>query len=1402
MADKFIRQLTHNTETFERNWSSTFDRLNDFFIDCENENVDVQDYRIKALDALVDYILADSPTEKKETHDAKSIFVRRVVLLCEPDPQPSLVDLVRILRRILDSPNVFNGWYLTFIESIYHQFNLGTYLSEKPSTDLIASILKSFEKQSFLKETSDTECESRWRDFLVTYMFSSLGSISNKLTGEETMLAMRPAFQQLFQRAIRMCSKSNIWLEIGESLQKSLPSLFNCFDNPADVLVIIECSDVLLSQDFIRSLSSSYKENVNQVKTNFSHILKIIERLVLANRIGDARNIIDDTIDVHFKTAVDISTLLQMFIRLCPQLNVDYRNEFCDQIIFPLSINLASEKCNKKLAPLLFDFALVILDLNVIKAPKCALELLEKKEYYPWKELAPKFAHLIRSCAAYDIIDSEDHFADINYLDSIIRLAAERSEVNQTIVQATHDEALRAILRWLGPATSINKMIWCSHVYRMGQYLLDLIDQRQITIEICAQLIEALNKRISKSEEDETSDGLERFFTNVTSKLATYLQQLKSLPENIHREIVSFILAALVLPLKRENGEISFEKEMANTIWLVIGELLTSEKEVRIYEPCIKRIHSLACDDREEDFFEWWSNFWQFMGLKIPDMASEYAEEFLSDVINRKRFDLFAILPDVYLKRPEPFHTRLNELIDGIFSSNQAYSISMSQLFSMIGKEHPELITVNQVDRIFASMKISSKKSNDFILLFEALGFVANTQPSLFHKHRAQLLHHVSEKQNISAFQCLQQYLVASTIVDEGKSANEHLTILINLLKGNPKMKSDTRTQIFHVCQLIGVMNKQALKSKRTDLMAFKSYSECRLLLDFIDGEKLTEENQEAINRTRQEIAQMEKLVIKTGKDVQNITKVVKRQELSVSNLNTRVNTVDTRLNDVNEQLKEHTSEIERIDAKTLSYVPSEWGSQVSKLLNHRADNDWRLLGKRFGYSKSELRHWSMHADPCMSLLNEWFMTNKADEATYGLVKMLDDIGRKDVSKIIRQAATAADKLIPDDMPFEIKRLPPVFLSYQWGTQKAVTTLKQNLEEAGYACWMDIGQMGGGDKLFAKIDAGIRGAKVIVCCMNSAYVESDNCSREVHLAISTGKPLIPLQMEKLKWPPEGALGPIMSEYLYIRFYDRKSNSDNYWPADKFPELLGQIRYHVAPNLDMISSRYQNWFLPRITNLIFLQPTTTEGKNKQISLKDNTPLDVVHPQIMISYQWDRQTDIIALYKRLTELGYRCWLDIFQMGGGDSLFEKIDAGIRNAKCIIACVTPNYTKSTNCRREMSLSDALGKSIIPLLLEATTTWPPAGPMALIFTDKSYIDFCPTNGNYQKNDIWSSLEFNKVLDQLKSIVPEVQTKMATNSIDIKPQSMTVSTPIENGNQPTQTGSAATISPSQLCCIL
>jgi hypothetical protein len=74
---------------------------------------------------------------------------------------------------------------------------------------------------------------------------------------------------------------------------------------------------------------------------------------------------------------------------------------------------------------------------------------------------------------------------------------------------------------------------------------------------------------------------------------------------------------------------------------------------------------------------------------------------------------------------------------------------------------------------------------------------------------------------------------------------------------------------------------------------------------------------------------------------------------------------------------------------------------------------------------------------------------------------------------------------------------------------------------------------------------------------------------------------------------------------------------------------------------------------------------------------------------------------AHYKRLTELGYGVWLDKYQMGGSDSLFAKIDAGIQNAYCVIACVTPKYILSTHCRWEMSLADSLEKPIALSLLE-----------------------------------------------------------------------------------------------------
>lgn len=55
---------------------------------------------------------------------------------------------------------------------------------------------------------------------------------------------------------------------------------------------------------------------------------------------------------------------------------------------------------------------------------------------------------------------------------------------------------------------------------------------------------------------------------------------------------------------------------------------------------------------------------------------------------------------------------------------------------------------------------------------------------------------------------------------------------------------------------------------------------------------------------------------------------------------------------------------------------------------------------------------------------------------------------------------------------------PHVFISYQWDSQTEVKSMRDKLERVGFSCWMDIGQMGGGDQLNMRIEEGIRNSKV------------------------------------------------------------------------------------------------------------------------------------------------------------------------------------------------------------------------------------------------------------------------------------------------------------------------------------
>ena len=110
---------------------------------------------------------------------------------------------------------------------------------------------------------------------------------------------------------------------------------------------------------------------------------------------------------------------------------------------------------------------------------------------------------------------------------------------------------------------------------------------------------------------------------------------------------------------------------------------------------------------------------------------------------------------------------------------------------------------------------------------------------------------------------------------------------------------------------------------------------------------------------------------------------------------------------------------------------------------------------------------------------------------------------------------------------------PVVFVSYQWDSQRVVMKLRDRLSAEGFGCWMDVGQIGAGDQLYEEIDKGIRACRVFLSCVTKRYTQSRNCRREVTLANLYQKPIIPILMEKIEWPPAGSLAFVFAELLYI-----------------------------------------------------------------------------------------------------------------------------------------------------------------------------------------------------------------------------------------------------------------------------
>lgn len=134
------------------------------------------------------------------------------------------------------------------------------------------------------------------------------------------------------------------------------------------------------------------------------------------------------------------------------------------------------------------------------------------------------------------------------------------------------------------------------------------------------------------------------------------------------------------------------------------------------------------------------------------------------------------------------------------------------------------------------------------------------------------------------------------------------------------------------------------------------------------------------------------------------------------------------------------------------------------------------------------------------------------------------------------------------------------------------------------------------------------------------------------------------------------------------------------------------KIYVIPEFLQIEFR-KTRCITRIFNLQY----SLDKKKVQLSIK------MSKFDIFLSYQWAIQEKVKELHHQLTKLGFRVWMDVYQMAGGN-LHSEIVNGIKNSEIFVCCVTTKYSESKNCENELCFAYDSNKKIIAIMFEKVT--------------------------------------------------------------------------------------------------
>ena len=121
--------------------------------------------------------------------------------------------------------------------------------------------------------------------------------------------------------------------------------------------------------------------------------------------------------------------------------------------------------------------------------------------------------------------------------------------------------------------------------------------------------------------------------------------------------------------------------------------------------------------------------------------------------------------------------------------------------------------------------------------------------------------------------------------------------------------------------------------------------------------------------------------------------------------------------------------------------------------------------------------------------------------------------------------------------------------------------------------------------------------------------------------------------------------------------------------------------------------------------------------------------------MLSYNWNDQELVTKIYKKLSDQGIQCWMDIHG-GMKVNMMECMSEGVEKASVVVAFCSKQYQNSDNCQIELNYAKDLKIPILPVIcdrgytqqqtgtgIKDSTEWPSSWLGALI-AGKIYVDF------------------------------------------------------------------------------